>query len=257
MRVGLLLPSIMRQQAIQLAEAIRANSNMELRAIIGLRYPIYQARLAIILAKILERWGLLGGIPRLNTIFEESTVYEIEVPFKISTAKEYADYYNIPFWYSKNTNSKKTARILRQAELDAVVCYSAGILRNTILDNSEIIFLNAHAGKLPKYGGMNVIEWAIFNGDQIYGTIHKIDKGIDTGDILLEKPLDLKIATSLEEIRKQASDLVWKMVPNALEGLSKGELKFYKQNENQQLIQWFRIHPKLLEIVHQKISSGF
>ena len=256
MRVGLLLPSVMRQQSIQLAEAIRAKPTIELRTIIGLRYPIYQAKLVIILAKILERWGVLGKIPKLNTIFEESTVYKNNGPFKIATAKEYANYFNIPFWYSRNTNSRKTARILRQAELDAVVCYSAGILGNTILDNSEIFFLNAHAGKLPKYGGMNVIEWAIFNDDQIYGTIHKIDKGIDTGDILMEKPLDLKITTSLEEIRKQAFDLVWKMVPNALEGFSKGELKFYKQSENQQSIQWFRMHPKLLELVHQKISSG-
>ena len=73
----------------------------------------------IILAKILERWGVLGKIPKLNTIFEESTVYKNNGPFKIATAKEYANYFNIPFWYSRNTNSRKTARILRQAELDA------------------------------------------------------------------------------------------------------------------------------------------
>jgi methionyl-tRNA formyltransferase len=44
---------------------------------------------------------------------------------------------------------------------------------------------NFHPGILPQYKGVGTISWAIMNGESEIGvTIHKIDVGVDTGDII-------------------------------------------------------------------------
>lgn len=48
--------------------------------------------------------------------------------------------------------------------------------------------LNVHAGRLPDYRGRNVLNWALANGEREIGiTVHVMDDGIDTGDIVLQQ----------------------------------------------------------------------
>tara|TARA_B100000131_G_C18107305_1_gene608368 strand:+ start:1670 stop:2302 length:633 start_codon:yes stop_codon:yes gene_type:complete len=51
---------------------------------------------------------------------------------------------------------------------------------------------NIHNSPLPKYRGVNPINWALKNGESSHGvTLHIIDKGVDTGDILDQKIFDI------------------------------------------------------------------
>lgn len=66
------------------------------------------------------------------------------------------------------------------------------ILRRPIIQSAPLGFINCHAGKLPHYRGRNVINWAIINNEQEIGlTIHYVDEGIDTGDIILQRVLPI------------------------------------------------------------------
>src|SRR4029077_8324030 len=105
-------------------------------------------------------------------------------------ARRYARAHGIPFEMIPIANSEETVRRLRSHAVDHVVSRGVGILRPILLDVPGLVFLNAHAGRLPQYGGMNVVEWAVFRGDPVYGTVHRIDAGIDTGDVLDERPLE-------------------------------------------------------------------
>lgn len=50
---------------------------------------------------------------------------------------------------------------------------------------SLALILNLHNSPLPKYRGVRPINWALENGETVHGvTLHKIDRGIDTGPIL-------------------------------------------------------------------------
>ena len=51
--------------------------------------------------------------------------------------------------------------------------------------------LNFHPGDLPKYRGSSAPEWQIIEGKEIIATCHLIDEGIDTGDIIRKKKLNL------------------------------------------------------------------
>ena len=52
--------------------------------------------------------------------------------------------------------------------------------------------INLHASLLPKYRGAAPIQWAIASGEQVTGnTTMRIDEGLDTGDILLQKEMEI------------------------------------------------------------------
>jgi folate-dependent phosphoribosylglycinamide formyltransferase PurN len=50
--------------------------------------------------------------------------------------------------------------------------------------------------------GMNVAEWSALIGQPVGCTIHLIDTGIDTGDVLLFTPVDVREATSVDHLRQ-------------------------------------------------------
>jgi methionyl-tRNA formyltransferase len=52
--------------------------------------------------------------------------------------------------------------------------------------------INLHASLLPKYRGAAPIQWAIANGERVTGnTTMRIDEGLDTGDILLQRKMEV------------------------------------------------------------------
>ncbi len=76
---------------------------------------------------------------------------------------------------------------LAAAEADLFVVVAFGhILRESVLKLPRIACINVHASLLPAYRGPAPIQWAVINGERETGVTTMImDKGLDTGDILL------------------------------------------------------------------------
>src|SRR5690349_10685547 len=74
---------------------------------------------------------------------------------------------------------------------DAVIVVGYGrIIPQWMLDLPPLGNINLHASLLPKYRGAAPIQWAIANGETVTGvTTMRIDAGLDTGDILLQREL--------------------------------------------------------------------
>src|SRR3954449_8893539 len=61
--------------------------------------------------------------------------------------------------------------------------------------------LNVHASLLPKYRGAAPIQWAIANGETVTGaTTMRIDQGLDTGDMLLQRSLSIEPNQTAEQL---------------------------------------------------------
>jgi methionyl-tRNA formyltransferase len=86
----------------------------------------------------------------------------------------------------KNVNDPEFLEALTRFEADIFVSMSFNqILRRPIIDLAPLGFINCHAGKLPFYRGRNPLNWALINGETNFGiTVHYVDEGIDTGDII-------------------------------------------------------------------------
>ena len=78
---------------------------------------------------------------------------------------------------------------------DFVLSFQAAqILRRPLIATGRVATLNLHFGPLPRYRGVAPIAWAVINGETATGvTIHRINPGIDSGEIVrsAEVPIDV------------------------------------------------------------------
>ncbi len=80
--------------------------------------------------------------------------------------------------------------------------------------------LNLHASLLPKYRGAAPVQWAIACGETITGvTTIRIDEGLDTGDILLQRALSIAHDDTTETLAPKLAAVGADLMADTLRGL--------------------------------------
>ena len=95
----------------------------------------------------------------------------------------------IPVELSKNINSQQFIEKIKiyNAELFVSMSFNQ-IFKKEMINLPKHGTINCHAGKLPFYRGRNILNWALINDEKEFGiTVHYLDEGIDTGDIILQE----------------------------------------------------------------------
>jgi methionyl-tRNA formyltransferase len=89
----------------------------------------------------------------------------------------------------KIKNNEEFRGQLAAIAADAIIVVGYGrIIPQWMIDLPPMGNLNLHGSLLPKYRGAAPIQWAIARGETVTGvTTMRIDAGLDTGDILLQK----------------------------------------------------------------------
>ena len=114
-----------------------------------------------------------------------------------------------------------------------VTCAYGQILSSEILNLTKYGVINVHASLLPKYRGSAPIQWSIINGDSKTGvTIMQTALGVDTGDILLQRELEISKTETAGELFDRLSVLGSEMIVTALDLIESGNAKPVKQNES-------------------------
>ena len=85
-----------------------------------------------------------------------------------------------------NINSNYVVELLNHNPCKLCIVMGTSILKKNIINACKSEIINIHGGYLPYYRGNNCIYFAYLNNDweRIANTIHYIDAGIDTGDII-------------------------------------------------------------------------
>jgi methionyl-tRNA formyltransferase len=151
-------------------------------------------------------------------------------------------------------NSDDTLNFIRENNIKYLVNCGAGIFRKKLIRADGLYILNAHAGKLPEYRNMNVVDWALYNGDPVVGTIHLIDEGIDTGPVLVEKELNLSGHKDLISAREAAFDQVIRMAGNALLDFASGNITPRVQPVSGS--NWYLMHSYFKQKLNEKLSNN-
>jgi methionyl-tRNA formyltransferase len=69
---------------------------------------------------------------------------------------------------------------------DVIAVFGTSLIRGALLDRGRLGIFNLHGGLSPRYRGADCTFWALYNGepDQVGCTLHRIDRGIDTGNLI-------------------------------------------------------------------------
>ena len=94
----------------------------------------------------------------------------------------------INFFSHPRINSIEFFDLVSSYKCDLFVSMSFNqIFKNALINLPPLRTINCHAGKLPFYRGRNILNWALINDESRFGiTVHYINEGIDTGDIILQ-----------------------------------------------------------------------
>jgi len=114
---------------------------------------------------------------------------------------------------------------------DLIITAAFGqILPQALLDIPKIMPINVHGSLLPRYRGAAPIQWALINGETSTGiTIMRMDAGMDTGPILLQRSLEIGPDETFSELYMRMADLGASVLIEVLKLLSDGLLQPQKQ----------------------------
>jgi len=151
-----------------------------------------------------------------------------------SPVKELAEAAKIPVETPEKVKSKTFTEKLKDVEPDIIAIAAYGkILPKEVLDIPKHGCVNVHASLLPKYRGAAPIQWALMNGEKETGvTIFKLKETLDTGDIILQKSLDIKDDDNAETLSDKLFDLGGKTVIEVLELIESGKAKYMPQDDS-------------------------
>lgn len=141
-----------------------------------------------------------------------------------SPVKQLALLNGIDVLQPEKVKERRFIETLRCLKPDVIAVAAFGqILPEDLLELPSVGCINVHASLLPKYRGAAPIQWALINGEESTGiTTMWMDKGLDTGDILLQKSIMIDDNWTSEDLFHRLSLLGSEGLLDTLAALEKG-----------------------------------
>lgn len=150
-----------------------------------------------------------------------------------SPVKLVAEEAGIPVFQPVKLRDPEAVKAVAKAKPDMIVVAAFGqILPKAVLDLPKYGCINVHASLLPAYRGAAPIQWSIIDGQRETGiTIMKMDEGLDTGDILLQKSIEISPEETGGSLHDRLAELGAEALAEAIPGVLDGSLKPVPQGE--------------------------
>ncbi len=119
------------------------------------------------------------------------------------------------------------------ADLFVVVAYGQ-ILPESVLNIPKYSCINVHGSLLPKYRGAAPIQWSIINGEEKTGvTIMYMEKGMDTGDMILKEEIIIEPTETYKTLHDKMSIVGADALIKTLDLIESGSVTPEKQNDEE------------------------
>lgn len=134
----------------------------------------------------------------------------------------------------KQFREPASIELLRSLELDYIVgVHFPYIVPETVLDIPRLGVLNLHPALLPYNRGWHTPSWAILDETPIGATLHFMDSGVDTGDIVAQAELDIRPDDTAHTLYSRLLDLEFELFKETWPLLASGDPPRRKQSPNE------------------------
>lgn len=132
-------------------------------------------------------------------------------------------------------NKRELRELISEAEAELiVVCNFPIIIPKEIISKFPQRIINLHASPLPKYRGAHPVNWALVRDEKVFGmTVHFIDGGIDTGDILTQESFHINNTDNIESISEQLISIGPKLLAKSIKQIQNNEQEITKQEKGE------------------------
>ncbi len=139
---------------------------------------------------------------------------------------------NLNIHHPSSLKNEQELNFFKKINPDLVIVVAYGqIIPENFLSLSKKGFINIHASLLPYWRGAAPIQRSIMNGDQFTGvSIMKIEKGLDTGPVLLSEKIEINQKSNYGLLSEQLSVLGSKLIIKAINLINEDKAKFVEQD---------------------------
>ena len=140
--------------------------------------------------------------------------------FKPTVVKQYALDNNIEVVTPDSVNTDEFINLLKEKNIDYIVVVAFGqLIKEKLLEEYKNKIINLHPSSLPKYRGSSPVQFSLLNGDKkTHASAMLIEKGMDSGDILNQKEVEIKAEDDFislsEKLSKIGSEVILESVLN-------------------------------------------
>ncbi len=154
---------------------------------------------------------------------------------KANPTKEFATEAAIPLLLPSSLKDLKVTDWVKSRLPELIVlAFVTEIIPKAIFDIPKYKAINFHPALLPRYRGGSAINWAIINGETETGvTIHYIDAGIDTGDIIIQEKVPIYPEDTVASLYfERLYPIGVRMIAEAVRMIGEGEAPRIKQDNS-------------------------
>ncbi len=104
-----------------------------------------------------------------------------------------------------------------KADVSVVVAFGQ-ILPKAVLEHPPLGCWNGHGSLLPRWRGAGPIQWSLLEGDAETGVgIMAMEEGLDTGPVLIEGRLPIRLRDNAEDLSIKLSQLTGELMATAMD----------------------------------------
>lgn len=170
--------------------------------------------------------GKMAGIELAIVISNKKDAYALERARAAGFKAEFID----PKGKSREEYDLELARVLKEHGVELVVLIGyMRILYPAFVRQFPRRVINVHPALMPKfcgpgYFGANVHEAVLKAGEKETGcTIHFVDEGVDTGEIIVQKKVEIVSGDTAEILKKKVQALEKKWYPEVIRRFAEGQ----------------------------------
>jgi folate-dependent phosphoribosylglycinamide formyltransferase PurN len=155
----------------------------------------------------------------------------------------------------RSVNDDETISLFQKLSPRVIVVNGTRILDERLLNATNGIFLNTHVGITPLYRGVHGGYWALAANDpDHFGvTIHRIDKGIDTGDIIAQAIINPVPTDNFSTYPLLQIAVAIPLLKQAIHNAMYGTLETMPAPSGKSKL-WS--HPTVLQYVRRRLTAG-
>lgn len=177
-------------------------------------------------------------IDKLKTLYKYSKktsqkflIYKVYESYGGNSAIKLAKKYHIPIIHVQDVNDYKLINKIKSINIDLNInCFANQIFKKEVIQSAKKGTLNIHGSLLPKYRGSAQYFWYLYNNDSWGGvTIHFMDEGLDTGDILLQEKFKINAEDTMLKLHYKISQLGAKLCNEVVDRLETNSIKAFTQ----------------------------
>ena len=180
------------------------------------------------LRKILKSHLVQMGIYRPDSFFYQMPFSFLETPAEIAKSNA------LPIFDVRDIKTSGFAQTLRSLQPDLVlVAGFPRLIPKNLIQVPKLNMVNVHPSLLPKHRGGTPNRWVIRHGESQTGvTIHKVDENYDSGEIIIQRKIEVLPSENWGELEIRSSDLAVSLVREILKLARTGYIPSLKQDQN-------------------------